>query len=92
MAALKTTTFVAQGTPNRTYWGFFIGLGVFCTILMLFAAAVAWQLGSVPAETLRSLRFVSWAVAAAFAAASCASASDGALRSGVTDGREAPDR
>lgn len=66
--ALKTTTFVAQGTPNRTYWGFFFGLGVSCTILMLFAAAVAWQLAGVPPEVLRSLRLVSWAFVAAFVA------------------------
>lgn len=69
VAALRTTTFVAQGTANRTYWGFYLGLGVTCTILLLFAAAVAWQLGAVTRETLRSLQFVAWAFAAAFVAA-----------------------
>ena len=68
IAALRATTFVAQGTANRTYWGFYVGFGLFCTVLLLFAAAMAWQLGTVPPAVLQSLQFASWAFAIAFVA------------------------
>jgi len=34
----------------------------------LFAGILAWQLGSLPKDTLRSLRVVSWALALSFVA------------------------
>lgn len=66
LAQLKTITFAAQGTPGRTYWGFYVGFGYFCSVLMLLAAVIAWQLGVVPRETLHSLQLMSWSFAAAF--------------------------
>jgi hypothetical protein len=69
LAQLRTITFVAQGTPGRTYWGFYLGFGYFCSVLMLLAAALAWQLGMLPHDTLRSLQVISWAFAAAFVVA-----------------------
>ena len=69
ITALQTITFAVQGTPARTYWGFYLGFGYFCSILMLLAAVLAWQLGSIEPETLRQLQFVSWSFAIAFAAA-----------------------
>ena len=69
LAQLRTITFAAQGTPGRTYWGFYVGFGYFCSVLMLLAAAIAWQLGAVPRETLRSLQVMSWSLVAAFVVA-----------------------
>lgn len=66
IAALKSITFAAQGTPRRTYWGFYVGFGYFCSVLLLFAAGLAWQLGAVPPGTLRSLQLISWWFAATF--------------------------
>jgi hypothetical protein len=69
LAQLRTITFAAQGTPGRTYWGFYLGFGYFCSVLMIFAALLAWQLGALPHDTLRSLQFISWSFAGAFVAA-----------------------
>lgn len=69
LAQLKTITFAAQGTPGRTYWGFYVGFGYFCSVLMLFAAVLAWQLGVLPGDTLRRLQVISWSFTAAFVVA-----------------------
>jgi len=37
-------------------------------VFLLFAAVLAWQLGSLPAETLARLRGTAWAFALCFAA------------------------
>ena len=66
LAQLKATTFVAQGRAGRTYWGFYLGFGYFCSVLLLFAAALAWQLGGLPRETLHSLQVIAWAFAVTF--------------------------
>lgn len=66
LSQLKTITFAAQGTPGRTYWGFYLGFGYFCSVLLLFAALLAWQLGALPHEVLRELQFISWCFAGAF--------------------------
>jgi predicted membrane channel-forming protein YqfA (hemolysin III family) len=69
IATLQQVRFTAQNTPDRTYWGFYLGFGYFCSALMVLSAALAWQLGSVSSDTLRQLQFVSWSFAAAFVAA-----------------------
>lgn len=71
LAALQRITFTAQGTPGRTYWGFYLGFGYFCSVLMLLAAALAWQLGRVPGDVLRHLQLIAWAFAGAFVLATC---------------------
>ncbi|HVZ49774.1 MAG TPA: hypothetical protein VG916_13395 [Gemmatimonadaceae bacterium] len=68
IAALRTTTFTAQGISGRTFWGFYYGFGIFCSVLLLFSAAIAWQLGAVPASTLRNMQLASWSFVLAFAA------------------------
>jgi hypothetical protein len=65
IGALKATPFLVQGM-TRTYWDFFSGFGFFVTVLLLFAAILAWQLGGLSKETLRSLGLVTWAFAFAF--------------------------
>ncbi len=53
---------------TRSYWGFYAGFGFFVTVLLLFAAILAWQLGGLPKDMLRSLRVVNWALALSFVA------------------------
>lgn len=67
--AVKSTHFSADGW-DRTYWDFYIGFGLFVTVLMLFAAVVAWQFGSLPAHTLARMRASTWGFAICFAAVS----------------------
>ena len=64
--SMKSIHFDVNGS-DRTYWDFFIGFGWFVTVLMVFAAAVAWQLGSLPAKTLAAMRVSAWAFAICFA-------------------------
>jgi len=65
LGALKATRFEVQGM-TRTYWDFFSGFGFFVTVLLLFAAILAFQLGGLPKETLRSLGLVRWSFALSF--------------------------
>lgn len=53
---------------DRTYWGFFVGFGLFVTALMVFAAIVAWQLGGLAPDALASMRLTAWGFAVCFAA------------------------
>ena len=62
---LKSTYFEVQGA-RRNYWSFFSGFGFFVTVLLLFSAVLAWQLGGLPVMTLASLRLVLWAFAACY--------------------------
>jgi hypothetical protein len=64
---MKSTHFVVQGF-TRSYWDFFVGFGLFVTIFLLFAAALAWQLGGAARETVTRLRSIAWAFAVCFAA------------------------
>jgi hypothetical protein len=65
--SMRTIRFDVQGF-SRTYWDFFLGAGFSVGVLYLFAAILAWQLGSLPAATLASMRVTSWAFALCFAA------------------------
>jgi hypothetical protein len=62
VASMKSMHFNANGS-DRTYWDFFTGFGLFVSAYMVFAAIVAWQLGSLPAETLARMRGVAWGFA-----------------------------
>jgi hypothetical protein len=66
LGALKAVHFEVQGM-TRTYWDFFSGFGFFVTVLLFFAAILAFQLGGLSKETLRSLSLVTWAFALSFA-------------------------
>jgi hypothetical protein len=65
LGALKTIEFRVQGM-TRTYWDFFSGFGFFVTVLLFFAAILAFQLGGLSKESLRSLRLVTWGFALSF--------------------------
>jgi hypothetical protein len=64
---MRSIHFNAQGF-TRTYWDFFSAFGLFFSVFLLFAATLAWQLGSLPAETLVRIRSIAWALAVSFAA------------------------
>ena len=53
---------------DRTYWDLFLASGFSVGVFFLFAAVLAWQLGSLPAATLADLRGTAWTFALCFAA------------------------
>ena len=67
IGALKATRFDVQGF-SRTYWGFYTGFGFFVTVLLLFGAALAWQLGGLPPEVLKAMPLATWGLALCFVA------------------------
>jgi hypothetical protein len=67
LASMRSTRFDVQGF-SRTYWDFFVGAGFTVGILYLFAAILAWQLGSLSPAALSLMRLTSWSFALAFAA------------------------
>lgn len=64
--SMKSVHFNANGS-ERTYWDFFVGFGLFVTALMVLASIVAWQFGSLSAETLASMRISVWGFVLCFA-------------------------
>jgi hypothetical protein len=65
---MQSTRFDAQGF-SRTYWDFFRAFGLFFSVFLLFAALLAWQLGSIRAEDFGVFtRSTAWALAISFAA------------------------
>src|SRR6266849_8762228 len=67
IAALQSTHFEVQGL-NRTYWDFYVGFGLFVTVLLLLTAVLAWQLGGLPPESLARMRGTAWVFAFCFVA------------------------
>lgn len=65
--AMRSIHFDIQGF-HRTYWDFFIVDGYTVGVFYLFAAILAWQLGSMPPATRARMRVLAWAFAACFAA------------------------
>src|SRR5579864_3791287 len=68
LGLMRSIHFNAQGF-NRTYWDFFGAFGLFFSVFLLFAALLAWQLGSIRAEDFGVFtRSTAWALAISFAA------------------------
>ena len=67
LTSMRSIHFDVQGF-TRTYWDFFVGFGLFVTVFLLLASVIAWQLGSLPAETLGQVRGIAWALAIGCAA------------------------
>jgi hypothetical protein len=65
LTSLQAIHFNAQGF-NRTYYDFYVGFGLFVTAFLLFAAALAWQLGGMRKETLASIPGITWSLAICF--------------------------
>ena len=66
VAGMQTVRFPADGFL-RSYWDFYVGFGLFVTVMMLFAAVVAWQMATLPEETLSRMKLVRWSLVIAFA-------------------------
>ena len=67
LASMRSIHFDVQGF-NRTYWDLFQAAGFSVGVFYLFAAILAWQLGSLPAASLALMRGTAWAFALCFAA------------------------
>lgn len=67
LGSMRSIHFDVQGS-SRTYWDFFQAAGYTVGVFYLFAAILAWQLGSLPAASLTLLRGTAWAFALCFAA------------------------
>jgi len=66
VAGMQNVYFPADGFL-RSYWDFYVGFGLFVTVMMLFAAVVAWQMAGLPGETLSRMKLVRWSLAITFA-------------------------
>src|SRR6266478_1392125 len=67
LGSMRSIHFDVQGF-SRTYWDLFLAAGFTVGVLYFFAAALAWQLGGLPAQTLAAMRLTVWALALCFAA------------------------
>jgi hypothetical protein len=67
LGSMRSTHFYIMGF-SRTYWDFYLGFGLFVSVFLLLAVVLAWQLGSLPPESLALLRGTTWAFALCFAA------------------------
>jgi hypothetical protein len=67
ISLMRSTHFDIFGT-SRTYWDFFVVFGHFFSIFLVFTAVLAWQLGSLPRQTLAVMRGTAWALVICFAA------------------------
>ena len=66
LTSMQSVHFDVLGV-SRTLWDFFLAAGFTVAVLYLFAAVLAWQLGSLPPATLSSMRMTAWAFAVCFA-------------------------
>jgi len=67
VSGMQTIRFDVQGM-SRNYWGFYVGFGLFVTVLLLFAAILAWQLGRLPAAVVHAMPLATWGFAVSFIA------------------------
>lgn len=65
--SMQTVQFAVNGMP-RTYWDFYVGFGLFVSVLLVFAALVCWQFAGLDAATLKRMPVLTWGLAACFAA------------------------
>ena len=65
VASMRAIHFNAQGF-DRTYYDFYVGFGLFVSVLQLFAGLVAWQLGGLSREVLRSMPMLTWGMVICF--------------------------
>jgi hypothetical protein len=66
VSSMKATQFNVQGF-QRSYWDFYVGFGLFVSVLLLFAALVSWQLGGLESAVLQRVKGIGWALAFCFA-------------------------
>ena len=66
LGLMRSSRFEVQGF-TRSYWDLFLAAGFSVGAFYLFSAVLAWQLASLPAETLAGMRLSVWAFALCFA-------------------------
>ena len=64
--SMQSIHFNANGS-DRTYWDFFVGFGLFVTVLMVLASVILWQLAGLSPETLVGMRLTARAFVLCFA-------------------------
>jgi hypothetical protein len=69
ISGMRSTHFYVMGF-SRTYWDFYVGFGLFVSMLLLLAVVLAWQLGRLPPESLALMRGTAWMFALCFVAIS----------------------
>jgi len=69
LGSMRSTHFYIMGF-SRTYWDFYVGFALFVSVFLLLAVVLAWQLGSLPPESLALMRGTAWTFALCFAAIS----------------------
>jgi hypothetical protein len=67
VSSMRSMRFSTNGF-DRTYWDFYVGFGLFVSVLMVFAAIIAWQLGGLAPSTLAAMRVSAWGFVVCFAA------------------------
>ena len=67
IGSMRSVRFDVQGF-SRTYWDFYVGFGLFVSVFLVFAAALAWQLGGLGPKTSALARGPAWALVVCFAA------------------------
>jgi hypothetical protein len=67
LGLMRSVRFDAQGF-TRTYWDFFNAFGLFFSVFLVFAAALAWLLSGMSAQTFARVRSIAWALAVCFVA------------------------
>jgi hypothetical protein len=65
VTAMRSTQFQAQGFL-RTYWDFYVGFGLFVSVLLLLVAVMVWQLGALSDDTLAQLGVLRWGLVLCF--------------------------
>jgi hypothetical protein len=65
VSGMRSVSFDVQGV-NRSYWDFFSGFGLFVSVFLVFAAILAWQLGSMSPERRTAIPLVRWSFALCF--------------------------
>src|SRR5436190_265190 len=64
---MKSVTFPVQGL-TRSYWDFFVGFGLFVTVLLVFSAVLSWRWGSMSHEQLAAMAIERWSFAICYVA------------------------
>jgi hypothetical protein len=67
LGLMRSVRFDAQGF-TRTYWDFFSAFGLFFSVFLVFAAALAWLLSGMLTQTFARVRSIAWALAICFVA------------------------
>ena len=67
LQSMRSIHFNANGF-DWTYRDFYVGFGLFVTVLMLLAAVLTWQLGGLPPRAIAGMRIMAWGLVVCFGA------------------------